>query len=211
LELVVDAVTTKYTERDKSMYQKIAWYLKKSMEHVPGNTGVFFPSYRVQKKVYEQLQDRVNHDVFLERPGMSKEEKQKLFDNFAAAKEEGNGVLLGVVGGSFGEGVDYPGDVMNAACVVGVPLHPPDLETEALIDFYEEKFGDGWGYAYNMPAVNRALQAAGRCIRSADDRGVVMFLDERYTWNTYAQALPHNQYHVTQAPWQEIQHFFDTA
>lgn len=207
LELIVDTVTTKYTERDTSMYQKIAWYLLQSMEHVPGNMGVFFPSYAVQKKVFEQMQGRTDRTVFREKPGMEKAEKQALFDRFAGATETG-GLLLGVVGGSFGEGVDYPGELMQAACVVGVPLQPPDLETEALIEFYDEKFGNGWEYAYNVPAVNRALQAAGRCIRSASDKGVVMFLDERYTWDTYAKALPSTNYQVTQAPWQQIEAFF---
>ncbi len=209
LKLVVEKVTTRYKERDDSMFQKIAWYTLKTMEAVDGNVGVFFPSYDLRNKIHKRLKDRTDRPLFLEDRRMDKEEKQDFLEQFGQKTEEG-AVLLGVVGGSFGEGVDFPGDLMAGAFVVGLPLQRPDLETEALIDFYEEKFGHGWDYAYNYPAVNRALQAAGRCIRSADDRGVVVFMDERYTWDKYSKALPPGDYRRTKAPWQDVEAFFGT-
>ncbi|MCJ7450435.1 MAG: ATP-dependent DNA helicase [Candidatus Nanohaloarchaeota archaeon QJJ-9] len=207
LNLIVDQITTKYKKRDEKLYQKIAWYLKQSSSHIQGNIGVFFPSYSLRDKVHEKLEERIDRKTFLEKRGMDKEDKRKLLERLEEEKGEG-GILLGVVGGSFGEGIDYPGDLMRAVFVVGLPLQKPNLETQALIDFYDEKFGRGWDYGYNFPAVNRALQAAGRCIRSENDRGVVVFMDKRYTWSKYRKAMPQENYRVTKSPWQDIKSFF---
>lgn len=207
LNLIVDRVTTKYTERDDSEFQKMAWYILKCAEETTGNMGVFFPSYSLRDKVAERLEDRADFAIFREDRGMDKQEKEDFLDRFAAKSDDG-AVLLGVVGGSFGEGVDFPGDLMSTVMVVGIPLQRPDLETKALIEFYDDRFGKGWDYGYNYPAINRALQAAGRCIRSSEDRGVVVFMDERYTWSKYRKALPPEDYKVTKAPWTEIGAFF---
>jgi DNA excision repair protein ERCC-2 len=209
ISLIVDKVTTQYKERNDSMYQKIAWYILKSMEHIDGNAGVFFPSYSLMHSVYDNIKDRTDTPIFLEDRKMDKKDKNTFLDRFKEKTEEG-AVLFGVMSGSFGEGVDFPGDLMSAVFIVGLPLQRPDLETQALIDFYEEKFGRGWDYAYNFPAVNRALQAAGRCIRSHEDRGVIVFMDKRYKWNKYRDALPEEDYRITKAPWNDIKAFFGT-
>lgn len=207
LNLVVDQVTTRYKERDEEQYQKIAWYITQSKEQVKGNVGVFFPSYKMRNEIYDVMRDKLDCPVYQEERRMDKQDKKDLVEEFSARSDEG-AILLGVVGGSFGEGVDFPGDAMAGVFIVGLPLQRPDLETKALIEFYDERFGRGWDYGYNFPAVNRALQAAGRCIRSSDDRGVVMFLDERYTWSKYRKALPDERYRQTKAPWQDIRAFF---
>ena len=92
---------------------------------------------------------------------------------------QGGGAIIGVQGANFSEGIDLPGELLKAVAIVGVPLAPPDLRQKAVIDYYETNFGNGWSYGYTFPAMNRALQAAGRCIRSKDDRGVIAFLDKQ--------------------------------
>lgn len=206
--LIVDKVTTQYKERGEKQYQKMAWYIMKSVENIPGNVGVFFPSYKMRDEVHDRINGRLDKPIFLEDRTMDKEEKNTFLDKFAEKTGEG-AVLLGVVSGSFGEGVDFPGELMSGVFIVGLPLQRPDLETQALIDFYDEKFdGNGWDYGYNYPAINRALQAAGRCIRSHEDRGVVVFMDKRYAWNKYMAALPAEDFTVTKAPWLDIEQFF---
>ena len=79
---------------------------------------------------------------------------------------------------------------MNAVIVVGLPLEKPNLETKELIDYYDKLFGKGWDYGYLFPAFNKTLQNAGRCIRSKDDKGIVVFLDERYAWSNYYRCFP---------------------
>jgi len=71
-----------------------------------------------------------------------------------------------------------------------LPLQRPDLETKALIDYYDKKFKKGWDYGYVYPAFNKTLQSAGRCIRSETDKGVIMFIDERYEWPRYKACFP---------------------
>ncbi|MFB6145223.1 MAG: ATP-dependent DNA helicase [Candidatus Nanohaloarchaea archaeon] len=209
MNLVIPTLTTKYEERDDSMRQKYAWYLAKSFEAVDGNCSVFFPSYAMMYKIKELLEERTDRKIFIEDRSMNKEEKQEVLDDFASRKDEKDSVLLGVAAGSFGEGIDYPGGVLNAVFIVGLPLQRPDLETKELINFYDELFGKGWDYGYSYPAMNRAIQAAGRCIRSKDDRGVVVYMDERYDWSNYRKVFPQGKkMKLTRAPWKEIEEFF---
>lgn len=209
LNLVVDRVTTRYKERNEEQFKRIAWYISKSAGHVPGNVGVFFPSYRLRDQVAEHME--LERETFREERRMNKQDKQEMLSRLVGVKDEG-GAMLGVIGGSFGEGVDYPGKLMNAVFVVGLPLERPDLETKALIDFYDYKFDRGWDYGYAYPAMNRAMQAAGRCIRSEHDEGVVVYMDERYTWGNYRKVFPpEEKFKVTQAPWREMEEFFGRA
>ena len=69
-------------------------------------------------------------------------------------------------------------------------MQPPDLETKELIKYYDKRFDKGWDYGYVLPAITKVLQNAGRCIRSEKDKGVVVFLDERYAWNHYLRCFP---------------------
>ncbi len=209
LGLLVPTVTTKYSERTDEMYNKYAWYLARSFDSVPGNCGVFFPSYSFMDKVVSRLEEKTDRKLFVEERSMDKEEKQSLVDEFARRSEDGDAALMGVAAGSLGEGVDYPGDVMKAVFIIGLPLKRPDLETKGLINFYDYKFGKGWDYGYSYPAVNRAMQAAGRCIRSKDDRGVIVYMDERYDWSNYRKVFPPGlDLKKTRAPWKEIEDFF---
>lgn len=204
---VVDSVTTKYKERDEDQFKKIGWIISKSMEKVPGNASAFFPSYKLRNRVKETID--TEKDIMLEKRGLSKEDKSKMLNHLSKVS---NSLLLGVSGASFSEGVDFPEGSMDAVFVVGLPLKEPDLETRALIDFYEYKFGKGWDYAYAYPAMKKALQAAGRCIRTKRDRGIVFFMDERYLWKNYRKVFPPEiGIETTKAPWTNIENFFESS
>jgi DNA excision repair protein ERCC-2 len=141
--------------------------------------------------VAEYFSKKSNKTVFSEKPKFTKQEKDEFLDSFKKYKETG-AVLLGVIGGNFSEGVDLPGDYLKCVVIVGLPLQRPDLETEALIKYYDDKFNKGWDYGYLLPAFNKALQSAGRCIRTETDKGVIVFLDERYSWKNYYRCFPSN-------------------
>ncbi len=185
LVLVVPTVTTRYSRRQPMEYQRIAREVVRIAEAIPGNVAVFFPSYEVLNGVLPFIQTK--KQVFVQREGMRPEEAYELIHRFKSGR---NGLLVGVAGGSFAEGVDYPGEELIGVIIVGIPLAEMNMETEALIEYYEEKYGRGWFYGYIYPAIAKALQAAGRCIRSETDRGVLIFLDERYTWKNYKKAFP---------------------
>jgi DNA excision repair protein ERCC-2 len=187
LNVVIPTVTTRFTKRSDDEFGKFAQLISKFLRVVPGNTAVFFPSYELMSSVSSRIS--TDKDVLTERQGMTKAEKSELLYRLQVLSTSG-AVLFGVVGGSFSEGVDYPDNMLQAVVIVGLPLEKPTLEVNALIKYYQKKFTRGWDYAYLYPAVNKALQAAGRCIRSSKDKGVVVFMDERYLWKNYRKCFP---------------------
>ena len=189
LNLVIPKTTTKFTARNDKQFQDIAGVLSDVVNDIPGNSLVFFPSYYLRDKVSEHFDVKSNKSIFSERKGMTKPDKQDLLERFKGYKDTG-AVLLGVASGSFGEGIDLPGDLLKGVIVVGLPLSQPDLETKSLIDYFDKKFSKGWDYGYLFPAFNKSLQNAGRCIRSETDKGIIIFLDERYVWNNYKRCFP---------------------
>lgn len=188
LNLIVAKTSTKFTTRSPEQYRQIAQVITDIINDTPGNSAVFFPSYVIKEAVDTYL-TKVEKTVFHERQEMSKQEKDEMINTFRSYKNSG-AALLAVVSGSYGEGIDLPGDELKTVIVVGLPLTKPDLETEALIKYYDEKFKRGWDYGYLFPAFNKIIQNAGRCIRSATDRGVIVFLDERFTWPRYYRCFP---------------------
>jgi DNA excision repair protein ERCC-2 len=187
--LIVPETTTKFTRRNDAEYKKIAAVCNKIIDKIPGNVALFFPSYDLRDKVFKNLYDICNKKMLIEKPNLSKDEKEEILEEFKADKDKG-AVLLAVSTGNFGEGVDLPGDFLKGVVIVGLPLEKPDLETKELIDYYEEKYGRGFDYGYIFPAITKCLQNAGRCIRSETDKGVIVFLDERFAWQNYLRCLP---------------------
>jgi DNA excision repair protein ERCC-2 len=186
LALVIPKTTTKFTKRNQDQFLRIANICADIVDQIPGNAAIFFPSYYLRNEIAKYLETRCKKTVFSEQPKLSKEEKQDLLDKFC---KYDNAVLLGVAAGSFGEGIDLPG-VLKSVIVVGLPLDRPDLETKELINYYDKKFSKGWDYGYIMPALTRTMQNSGRCIRTEKDKGVLVFLDERYTWPNYFRCFP---------------------
>lgn len=187
LSLIVPVTSTKYNLRNDKMYQEIGHELSKMSALIPGNVAFFFPSYHLRDQVFPYFNS--DKETFLEQGEMTKEEKDKFLSEFKGSQLKG-GVLLGVAGANFAEGVDLPGDLLKAVVVVGLPLASPDLKTRKTIDYYDQKYQKGWDYAYLFPAMNKCLQSAGRCIRSGTDRGAVIYLDERFAWKRYYDQLP---------------------
>lgn len=209
LDIILNNVTTKYTERNEKMYEKIGTEIEKLLKLIPGNVAVFFPSYELRDKIYRFI--RTQKIQLFESRLMNKSKKVELYKKFASAARTSNGaVLYGVQGASFAEGVDYPGRILNSVIVVGLALDRPSLETEALIRYYDKKFGKGEDYAYTFPAIQKALQAAGRCIRSEDDKGICVFMDKRFTWPKYRKLLGIKAIPTFQ-PWIHIENFVQSS
>ena len=153
----------------------------------PGNVAVFFPSYALRDEVASRLGEH-GKALLLEERGASPAKRTALLGRL----QQRDALLLAVMGAIFGEGVDYPHNLLSTVAVVGVPVPPPSLEQKKLEEYFERKFGDGKGrqYAQTFPALNRVLQAAGRCIRSETDRGVVLLYDNRLGHRPYRRFLP---------------------
>lgn len=208
LNLVVPETTTKFTKRNDAQFQRIAQICASITNNVPGNSAIFFPSYALRDRVNTYFSLESSKSQLTEQSGMSSDEKKEILQKLEGYKDTGI-VLLGASSGSFGEGVDFPGDVLKCVIVVGLPLRSPDLETRETIDYFDRKFGKGWNYGYVYPAFNRTLQNAGRCIRSETDKGIVVFLDERYVWPRYFTCFPDDiQIKITKDYDKEVLSFF---
>jgi DNA excision repair protein ERCC-2 len=127
----------------------------------------------------------------VERQKVRSTDQDKLLDKFKSMGLKGGAVLVGVMGGRFSEGEDYPGNEMNSVVIVGVPYPKPTEKVESQIEYYDMVFpGRGKEYGYVLPAMRKASQAAGRPFRNLDDRGVVVFMDYRYSTRYLANLLP---------------------
>lgn len=184
--IVIPQVSTKYSDRDRN-YPKIAEAIERIIAVRPGNYFVFFPSFAFLRSVHDRV--KLPHcDVLQQTPSMSAVEVEKVIAALREAKKPT--VVFGVQGGIFSEGVDYPGEMIIGAIIVGPALPGYDLERELLREYYERKFGQGFEYAYTYPAMARVIQAAGRVIRSEEDRGVIVLMDRRFTAPAYAATMP---------------------
>ena len=208
LALVVPKTSTKYTQRNDSMYNNIAEISSKIVNSIPGNSLIFFPSYDLRDKINNFFKTKCEKTTFMEYSGLSKQEKQELLEKFKSKKDHG-AVLLAASSGSFGEGIDLLGDLLKCVIIVGLPLAKPDLETKELINYYDKRFANGWDYGYIYPAIIKSIQNAGRCIRSETDKGVIVFLDERYTLQNYRKCFPVDyDFEVTLNYEEKIKEFF---
>ncbi|OFV67383.1 MAG: DNA repair helicase [Candidatus Syntrophoarchaeum caldarius] len=200
--LSVPGTTTLYSKRDEMMYAKIGTNLNTVADIIPGNLAVFFPSYMIMNAVLQYL--RSSKRIVREDRGMSKEDKDGMYDLLMHLKEEDGGILVGVMGGSFAEGIDYAANALDGVVIVGIPLSPPSIEVKSLIEYYNKKFGRGHLYGYTYPAMNKVLQAAGRCIRSEEDRGAIILMDDRFGMQKYLDCLPPDFRVIISDEWAEM-------
>ncbi len=208
LLLLVPGVTTKFSERSDYMYGRYAKIISEIAAEVPGNLAVFFPSYQVMNSVREKMEG-IAKSILIERQEMKKDDRIQLYNHLMNLAGKGGGILLGVQAGSLSEGLDYADNLLDAVIVVGLPLETPTLEIKSLIDYYDFRFERGWDYGYIYPAMNRALQAAGRCIRSETDKGVIVLMDERFNWKNYRKCFPKDfEFITTEMPEKYVKRFF---
>jgi DNA excision repair protein ERCC-2 len=202
VNVITEDLTTKYTRRDPENYAAIASKLDAIIDKTPGGTAVFFPSYGVMENVLSFLKAK---DLLVQKSGMRPPDIRKMLGRFRSG-----GTLCGVQGGSLSEGVDYSQGEIKTVVIVGVALEEMDVETRALIDYYDQKFGRGWDYGYIYPGTIKALQAAGRARRKETDRVAVVFMDERFKWNKYNWILNRDEkIFVTDRPEDVVSAFWE--
>ncbi|MEM9558332.1 MAG: helicase C-terminal domain-containing protein [Acidobacteriota bacterium] len=186
--VVIDSsVETTYRERPSNA-PRIGERLAELADAVPGNCLALFPSYAFLAQVSASVAPRSKR-VLVQSPGSGDAQRQDILDTLRSAVL-GDILLLAVAGGVFAEGVDYPGDVLKAVAVVGPCLPALSLEQQLLQAYYDERFDRGFEYAFVVPGMTRVVQAAGRLIRSPEDRGVIALFDKRFLYKTYRRHLP---------------------
>ncbi|UCC92235.1 MAG: hypothetical protein JSW25_06050, partial [Thermoplasmata archaeon] len=148
LVLVTPGVTTRYTARGPDMYARLAAGISDVLRTTPGNVAVFTPSYALLRSILDSLEAGGRKalggkELLVEERGMGKRDREALTDRLKDTRTGGGGALMGVQGGSLSEGVDYIGNLLSAVVVVGLPLAPPSKEVDALVAYFDGKFGRG--------------------------------------------------------------------
>ncbi len=188
LVMVARDVDTRFKNRTETEYRKIADYIRALISARKGNYIAFFPSYRFAEDVAAQLADW-DGTLLLQTVNMNEKKREEYL---AAFEEEHEGSLLGlfVMGGIFGEGIDLRRDSLIGAIIVGPGLPMVCNERELFRNYYEEKSGQGFAYAYLYPGMNKVQQAAGRVIRTIEDAGCILLLDDRFGTPSYRDLFP---------------------
>ncbi len=184
--LIIPQISTKMRDRQAN-YGKIRDIVEKVVRLKRGNYFVFFPSFDFLSRV-ASLVNLPEHRVLKQEREMR---RKQIEDYINALKDpETPTVIFAVQGGVFSEGVDYPGDMLIGALIVGPALPAFDFERECLRKYFDSKGGEGFDYAYTFPAMTRVVQSAGRVIRSAGDRGLIVLMDRRFLSSNYLKAMP---------------------
>ncbi|WP_255993131.1 helicase C-terminal domain-containing protein [Clostridium perfringens] len=189
LTIVGKDVSTTYSNRKRTL-PKIVNYIIECAKSKRGNYLVFFPSYEYMWMVHEEIKKReVDFSLVAQGDHMKEEEKEEFLSLF---KEGGEKTHLGlaVLGGHFSEGIDLTLDKLIGVIIIGVGMPKICLERESIKEYYNSIGKNGFDYAYVYPGIIKVLQAAGRCIRTERDKGVVLLLDDRYFTNKYKSLLP---------------------
>lgn len=190
--LICADVSSRYTRRGYEEYRKIAEYIARMAWQKKGNYMVFFPSYRLMEDVYQVYEEEFAVDwirCICQTASMNEREREEFLEGFQEQKKE---TLLGfcIMGGMFSEGIDLMGDRLIGAAVVGTGLPQVNLERELLKQYYDKKGECGFDHAYRYPGMNKVLQAAGRVIRTKEDVGTILLMDERFLNPDYRMLFP---------------------
>ncbi|MBM7615478.1 ATP-dependent DNA helicase [Alkaliphilus hydrothermalis] len=188
--MIASNVSTKYKDRGAS-YGTIVKYIETVASNKRGNYLVFFPSYKYMNDVYEDFVVQYpQFKTLIQNNIMSEEEREDFLEEF---KESPHETLIGfaVMGGIFSEGIDLKGSRLSGAIIVGVGLPQICLERNIVRDYFNRINQQGFNYSYIYPGMNKVLQAAGRVIRTEEDKGVVLLIDERFNTISYKKIFPH--------------------
>ncbi len=192
LLMIGRGVSTKYAMRSDAMYEKIAKYIFSFVRAKMGNYLVFFPSYRLMEDVHAHLIDLAKGmelDVFLQESSMAEAEREEFLCHFQEAPERTT-LGLCVMGGIFGEGIDLKRNRLIGVVLVGTGLPMVCTENELFREYFDQRKRSGFSYAYQYPGMNKVLQAAGRVIRTTEDVGAILLLDDRFMQGDYQSLFP---------------------
>ncbi len=202
-------VTSRYSHRGYDMYRKIAAYIDNVISAKRGNYLIFFPSHQFLDEVFDIYENEFlnpeSTEMLMQGSFMTEEAREAFLDRFSGGNdldlteiihmdieiEEDKNVLgFCVMGGIFGEGIDLKKDSLIGVIIVGTGIPQVCNEREIIRSYFEDKGLDGFDYAYRYPGMNKVLQAAGRVIRTVDDKGVAVLLDDRFLQEGYRSLFP---------------------
>lgn len=186
--MIAKDITTRYSGRNERQYRRVYEYIVKTVHARCGNYMVFFPSYAYMNSVLSFYSEE-DFDMILQENDMAEEEKEAFLKQFEQTGRKKSFAAFCVMGGIFSEGIDLKEESLIGAVIVGTGLPQVGVERRILMDRFSEE-GRGFEYAYIYPGLNKVLQSAGRVIRTENDKGVVLLLDERFLAGDYDGLMP---------------------
>ncbi|MGN1346256.1 MAG: ATP-dependent DNA helicase [Eubacteriales bacterium] len=196
--IAYDAISTRFSDR-RGTAEDCAEVIAEAIEARCGNYLVYFPSYDYMKRVCRLFARRMPEcTLVLQRPGMSYRERERFIGVFHDRADIGDEWTVGfcVLGGMFSEGIDLAGESLIGAIIVGTGMPQLSAERNIMAAYYDEKTERGRDFAYTCPGMNKVLQAAGRVIRSENDRGMVLLIDDRLGEPGMKQLFPKHWRHM---------------
>ncbi len=187
--IISDRISTRYRHRAATAETATA-ALVRLVEQKSGNYLLFFPSYEYMKMLYTLfVRARPGIETQIQTPDMTEDDRDRFLARFCETRTRS---LVGfvVMGGIFGEGIDLVGERLSGAGIVGVGLPGISPERDVIRDYYDHHLHAGFEYAYLFPGMIRVLQAAGRVIRTENDRGAILLIGQRFATPTYRDLLP---------------------
>lgn len=187
-DVYIKPLSTRFHDREKS-YRPIIRLIEKMLEGKTGNYLIYFPSYQYMNAVFTEFKAVFSDDCMMQTSGMSEEERAAFLDAF---QERDKGLFVGfaVLGGVFAEGINLIGNRLNGVFIIGVGMPQLGEERELMNKHFQRRGKNGFDYAYTYPGMNKVLQAGGRLIRSEQDYGMVILVDDRYLTAKYQGLLP---------------------
>jgi DNA excision repair protein ERCC-2 len=187
--LVIPSIDTRYKQRE-FFYEDIADLIKIVLKIKKGKYFAFFPSFKFIDEVAKYVKPKKDLLILKQAPSMHESERLDFINQI----ETNPSVLaFAVTAGIFAEGIDFPG-TLDGVFVIGPSLPSVSFEQEILKQYYEERFSNGFAYAYQFPGLRRTFQAAGRLIRTSSDRGVILFIGRRFATPRYTNYFPSYYY-----------------
>ncbi len=192
LMVIGSDVTSKYTRRNQSEYEKVAEYIYAIVSAKKGNYMVFFPSYSLLRAVYDVALTQTRYarlDIICQKNMMTEAEREEFLRQFEQTGDKSM-VAWCVMGGIFSEGIDLTDDKLIGTIIVGTGLPQVCVEREIILNYFKDQGLNGFDYSYRFPGMNKVQQAAGRVIRTHTDTGVIALLDERFVSREYKNLFP---------------------
>jgi len=188
LIMIANDVSTRYSRRNEALYRKICAYIKEFTKARIGNYMVFFPSYQLLQAVAEIAENQLD-GLVIQSNNMTEAEREWFLEQFV---DEPASSRIGfcVMGGIFSEGIDLRNDRLIGAVIVGTGLPMVCNERELFRGYYDARCNAGFEYSYLYPGMNKVLQSGGRVIRTKDDKGAILLLDERFAQKQYYSLFP---------------------
>ncbi|RAI69466.1 ATP-dependent DNA helicase [Pseudomonas fluorescens] len=184
---IVNQISTRFVHRQSSLEPIVDLIVRQFCKR-PGNYLAFFSSFDYLQQVAQLLAEKHPHiSLWSQSRGMGEAQRQQFLDRFHA---DGQGVGFAVLGGAFGEGIDLPGARLIGAFIATLGLAQLNPVNEQLKRRMAAIFGAGYDYTYLFPGIQKVVQAAGRVIRTQQDQGVVMLIDDRFGEGKVKQLLP---------------------